>query len=329
MSHELPYTCAGCSVAQISSLVVEVFLTGVSGVLMGLTNAMSPRLYSGVLRVPYSLISPAPDDMSLPLLCFFVNMAIGVAMSPAAVRVFGADIAVRAWMYGRRPQASAACCSPLHHAAVDRAAGVLARDRQRPLAAGCVRRQDGCGTPSHHVGGCALRRGALHASEAAWLVPCVRVCELDDRLVCLRPGRHRVCAHRPHEFVPDCGDCCDGACPWVMTRVQSIRVVLMFVSPLPQAISSACGFSPTLADVRTWGVWPVWASFPAAHAAECLYGVELLQWQHLFDVQQSSHQIGYALHAYGGNIAAMAVIGVAWRVINYLLLVLVRRNKQR
>lgn len=104
MSHELPYTCAGCSVAQISSLVVEVFLTGVSGVLMGLTNAMSPRLYSGVLRVPYSLISPAPDDMSLPLLCFFVNMAIGVAMSPAAVRVFGADIAVRAWMYGRRPR---------------------------------------------------------------------------------------------------------------------------------------------------------------------------------------------------------------------------------
>lgn len=79
---------------QISTLVVEVGLTGLAGVLMGLTNAMSSRLYSGVLRVPYSLISPAPDTMSLPLLCFFINMAIGVAMSPSAVRVFGEDITV-------------------------------------------------------------------------------------------------------------------------------------------------------------------------------------------------------------------------------------------
>lgn len=63
-------------------------LAALAGSLMGITN-MGNRLYSGVLKGPYALMSPAPDEKSLPILCFFVNMAIGVALSPAAVRVFG------------------------------------------------------------------------------------------------------------------------------------------------------------------------------------------------------------------------------------------------
>lgn len=68
--------------------MVEVGLAALAGSLMGITN-MGNRLYSGVLKGPYALMSPAPDEKSLPILCFFVNMAIGVALSPAAVRVFG------------------------------------------------------------------------------------------------------------------------------------------------------------------------------------------------------------------------------------------------
>ena len=76
-------------------------------------------------------------------------------------------------------------------------------------------------------------------------------------------------------------------------------------------------------------MWPVWASFPASHSSEAIYGAEVSEWGALFDVQESSRQIGYALDAFGGNMAALVVIGLVWRAINFVLLVSVNRSKQR
>jgi hypothetical protein len=73
---------------ELSSLYLELFLSFLSGSLMGATSG-GASIFTGVLVEPFSLMSPAPALFSLPLLCFFIGLTIGVSASPPAVRVFG------------------------------------------------------------------------------------------------------------------------------------------------------------------------------------------------------------------------------------------------
>ncbi len=73
---------------ELSSLYLELFLSFLSGSLMGATSG-GASIFTGVLIEPFSLISPAPALFSLPLLSFFIGLTIGVSASPPAVRVFG------------------------------------------------------------------------------------------------------------------------------------------------------------------------------------------------------------------------------------------------
>ena len=73
---------------ELSSLYLELFLSFLSGSLMGATSG-GASIFTGVLIEPFSLLSPAPALFSLPLLSFFIGLTIGVSASPPAVRVFG------------------------------------------------------------------------------------------------------------------------------------------------------------------------------------------------------------------------------------------------
>jgi hypothetical protein len=73
---------------ELGSLYLELFLSFLSGSLMGATSG-GASIFTGVLIEPFSLMSPAPALFSLPLLSFFIGLTIGVSASPPAVRVFG------------------------------------------------------------------------------------------------------------------------------------------------------------------------------------------------------------------------------------------------
>lgn len=73
---------------ELPSLYLELFLSFLSGSLMGATSG-GASIFTGVLIEPFSLMSPAPALFSLPLLSFFIGLTIGVSASPPAVRVFG------------------------------------------------------------------------------------------------------------------------------------------------------------------------------------------------------------------------------------------------
>ena len=72
-------------------LVLELCVSSAAGMAMGLAAQSVDELYSGVLRPPFTVLGPAPMETMLPNLGFFINIAIGVAGSPAAVRAFGEE----------------------------------------------------------------------------------------------------------------------------------------------------------------------------------------------------------------------------------------------
>jgi ABC-type multidrug transport system ATPase subunit len=72
-------------------LVLELCVSSAAGMAMGLAAQSVDELYSGVLRPPFTVLGPAPMETMLPNLGFFINIAVGVAGSPAAVRAFGEE----------------------------------------------------------------------------------------------------------------------------------------------------------------------------------------------------------------------------------------------
>ena len=76
-------------------LVLELLVIGVAAATMGLAATAVDELYSGVLKPPYTVISPAPLETMLPSLGLYINMAIGIAGAPVAVRLLEMEIAQR------------------------------------------------------------------------------------------------------------------------------------------------------------------------------------------------------------------------------------------
>lgn len=72
-------------------LALELVVCVAAGGIMGLAATAVDELYSGVLAPPYTLLSPSPMETMLPSLGLYVNMAVGIAGSPAAVRTFGEE----------------------------------------------------------------------------------------------------------------------------------------------------------------------------------------------------------------------------------------------
>jgi hypothetical protein len=58
---------------------------------MGTAASVLPELYNGVLRPPYTLISPAPLETIVPSVGLYVALAVGLAGSPAGVLTFGEE----------------------------------------------------------------------------------------------------------------------------------------------------------------------------------------------------------------------------------------------
>ena len=59
--------------------------------MMGAAALAVPSLYMGILKPPYVYISPSPIENLLPSIGLFVALAIGVAASPAGVKIFGEE----------------------------------------------------------------------------------------------------------------------------------------------------------------------------------------------------------------------------------------------
>ena len=74
-----------------TSFALELGVAVLAGGMMGAAALAVPSLYIGILRPPYVYISPSPIENLLPSIGLFVALAIGVAASPAGVKIFGEE----------------------------------------------------------------------------------------------------------------------------------------------------------------------------------------------------------------------------------------------
>ena len=76
---------------QAPSFALEMGVGFLAGGIMGSASTAVPTLYLGILKPPYTLISPAPMETLLPSVGLYVALAVGLAGSPAGVRTFGEE----------------------------------------------------------------------------------------------------------------------------------------------------------------------------------------------------------------------------------------------
>jgi len=73
------------------SFALEIGISLLAGGVMGSSINMIPEIFRGVLKPPYSLISPSPLPTILPTLGLDISLAIAVAAAPAAVKMFSEE----------------------------------------------------------------------------------------------------------------------------------------------------------------------------------------------------------------------------------------------
>lgn len=76
---------------RVGGYLLEMGVTMLAGGMMGAAASQLDSLYQGILKPPYTLISPAPLETMLPSLGFYVSLAVGIAGSPAGVLTFGEE----------------------------------------------------------------------------------------------------------------------------------------------------------------------------------------------------------------------------------------------
>jgi len=73
------------------SYVLEMCVGILAGAIMGSAAMQLPELYVGVLKPPYTLLSPSPLETLLPSIGMYVALAVGISGAPAGVRTFGEE----------------------------------------------------------------------------------------------------------------------------------------------------------------------------------------------------------------------------------------------
>ncbi|KAI5844501.1 ABC transporter-like protein [Morchella snyderi] len=116
------------------------------------------------------------------------------------------------------------------------------------------------------------------------------------------------------------------SCMSMITRRENGPLVSV-ISGLVTGIIS--GYGPTLADVKTWHLEWFWRISPATWFVEAYFTENVYMFSYLYDVEHAARTTGYTLNEYVMDIGMMFVIGTLYRVIAYVGLICLRRDKQR
>lgn len=77
---------------RIGAFVLELGVGLMTGLVMGLAvSGYDGQLYQGLLVPPYTIVSPAPIELVIPILSLIIGCAIGLAGAPAGVKIFSEE----------------------------------------------------------------------------------------------------------------------------------------------------------------------------------------------------------------------------------------------
>jgi ABC-type multidrug transport system ATPase subunit len=82
----------------LPGLVLELFVASISGVLMGVASKGIDELYQGMMKKPFTLLSPAPLYWLVIQFIMLVGTAVGLSSAPAGTKIFSEELDVY-WRY--------------------------------------------------------------------------------------------------------------------------------------------------------------------------------------------------------------------------------------
>lgn len=89
------------------------------------------------------------------------------------------------------------------------------------------------------------------------------------------------------------------------------------------------GMSPSIKKVRSWHMIWLWRASPGTWLAEAYFAKNLTPLMLLYNIDTATKSVGYELGGFGKDLAAMVAIGTLYRVVAFLGLRFMWRNKQR
>ncbi|KAJ3385620.1 hypothetical protein HDU84_002103 [Entophlyctis sp. JEL0112] len=89
------------------------------------------------------------------------------------------------------------------------------------------------------------------------------------------------------------------------------------------------GSAPSLKSAREAGIEFLFALSPSRWATEAQYGLSLEIYDGIYDLNLSVSLFGYELQKTSRNLGVMAALGIGYRAVAYVLMVLMNRDKQR
>jgi ABC-type multidrug transport system ATPase subunit len=89
------------------------------------------------------------------------------------------------------------------------------------------------------------------------------------------------------------------------------------------------GMSPTLKKVRSWHIVWIWRSSPGSWLAEAYFTENIAPLSYLYQIDQAQQSTGYLLNEFTMDLLLMLAIGTVYRIVAFLGLRFMWRNKQR
>jgi len=261
---------------QAPSYALEVGVGMLAGGIMGGAATAVSTLYVGVLKPPYTLISPSPIEILLPSIGLYVALAVALAGTPAGVRTFGEEKNI---FY--REAASGHNKGAYYFA---KTVSVIYR----------------------------FTSGAFHfASVFHFLAKPSILFSTFFGIVWLQYYAVYGLA---------------SVTSMLVERENSalLGVIVGLIA------ACMCGFGPNLNQGLKWGIRWVQDISYARWANEAFFHAETLLYRDLFLVEDVSAPLfGYTLDRLPFDVGMILLIGAAYRVIAYFLLIGLNRNKQR
>ncbi|KAI9658131.1 MAG: hypothetical protein M1831_003976 [Alyxoria varia] len=116
------------------------------------------------------------------------------------------------------------------------------------------------------------------------------------------------------------------SCVSMVTRREDGPLLATMASLIVGVLS---GFAPTLAVTETWHMSWLWRASPGVWIAELYFSDNITPLRYLYQVENASENTGFVLDRYGVDCWVLLAIGLVYRILAFIGMVLVKRNKQR
>ncbi|KAI8929997.1 P-loop containing nucleoside triphosphate hydrolase protein [Entophlyctis helioformis] len=260
---------------QITSLVLEVIVGMLAGLLMGVAVQGTPEMFIGLLVVPLTPLSVSPLQWLVPQYGLLIGMAVALAGAPAGVKVFGEEKPV----YWRE---TASGHSPFAY-------------YTGKTIATCYR----------------ILLSSLHFTALLHVIatPIVNFQSQYLMIMLTFYGVYGMSA----------------VVSMVVAKENSALlsvVVCLFAAVL-------CGYGPNLNQAETWGISWLFALSFNRWAAEVQFSESVMPYSNVYILDPLINGFGYTINRLSTDFGAIVLIGIAWRIAAFFLLIGLNRSKQR